>query len=200
MFNMIANVAKSIFTNFGTRKVVTLQPTNMGTTGYNLQNITVSAPYGEFAMPHINTNVLMIPVNNSSKAYAAIGHVQSLPQNTPISLTYGESCKCSDNWAIIWNNTGLHANKLDNTAYLATLISGEWVNYLMLNRIKELENMIAEINSNYITLVAWSKTVQSGSSAGVTQTQLTIPTTLSQDTEYMSNENDLLNDNATVVP
>lgn len=200
MFNMIANVAKSVFNIFGNAKTITLQPTNMYTTGYNLQNIVISSSYGEFAIPNINTNVLMLPVNNSPKAYTAIGYIQSLPENTPISITYGESAKCSDNWAIVWNNTGLHANKLDNANYLATLISGEWVNYLMLNRIHELENMISEINSNYTTLVAWSKTVQSGSSAGVTQTQLSTPGTLSQDTTYMANDNDLLNDNATVVP
>ena len=211
LINMLTNVIKGGFVTFNNRKFASLQNTNLYTTGNTNVNIQMVTPYGYFGIPKANANTCMIPINDSPKGYVSIGFLGSLPVSSPISITDGEFAFASDNWALTWNNTGLNANKLDNPSYFATLISGQWVNYLMLNRITEIENIINEINTNYTTLVNIFNVhvhtgVQTGggtsgpSSTPLTQTDLPIPTTLSDDTTYINNENDLLNDNAIIEP
>lgn len=211
LINMMVNVLKATFTLFKGRKSVTLQNTNIYTTGNNFSSIQMLTPYGYFGIPNNNANNCIIPLNESAKAYISIGFLNTLPESTPISITTGEFCYASNNWALVWNNDGLRANKLDDNTYSATLISGEWVNYFMLNRINEIQNMINQINANYTTLLAtFNAHIHSGVTTGtstsgsptttLSQTNLPTPATLGQDTTYIDNENDLLNDNAVSVP
>lgn len=211
IINMLTNVVKGIFVTLEDRKTVSLQNNNLYTTGNNNVNIKMVTPYGYFCIPKKNANNCMIPINDSPKGYVNIGFINSLSISTPINITDGEFVFASDNWALTWNNDGLNANKLDNSNYFATLISGQWVNYLMLNRITEIENMINEINNNYTTLKnTFNAHIHSGVQTGggnsgtstfsLAQTNLPIPATLNDDTNYINNENDLLNDNAIETP
>lgn len=219
LVNVIGNIVKAIFTSSTTRKSVTLQANNIYTTGYQLQKFYMATPYGYFGIPKANANGVFIPINGSAKALTNVGFINSLPANSPIDISDGEFAYASDNWALVWNNDGLRANKLDNDLYSATLISGEWVNYLMSNRITEIENMISQINANYTTLVndfnSHTHLYIPGPGPGTTptgpasasvppitlaQTALPVPGTLAADQGYINAENDLLNDNATVVP
>jgi hypothetical protein len=89
------------------------------------------------------------------------------------------------------------------------LPNGEFGGQMMQNRITEIENMISKINNNYNTLVSlFNSHVHSGVQSGgnnsgqplssLSQTQLPIPSTLSQDTNYIANENYLINDKGTL--
>lgn len=199
--NLIVTVIQSLFTTYNGRKITGIQGNSAYSTGYQLSYINMIAPYGMFALPNKNTNAVIVPINGSPKSMQCIGYIQSLPNNTPINMTTGEFCYTSDNWALVWNNDGLRANKLDNAGYLATLPSGDWMNYLLLNRINEISNVITEMNVNINNLITWAAAVTTVTGVPpLVQSNLTVPATLSQDTTYINNQNDLLNNNAAIVP
>src|ERR1700677_2515958 len=156
--NLITTIVKAAFNVFSGRQVIQAQVNNAYTTGYTINNILMTTPYGMYALPNDNTNATLIPINGSPKALQCIGFTQSLPSNSQLSnnIAQGEFAFASDGWAILWNNDGLRANALNLPSYptySATMISGEWVNYLLLNRIQEIENIISEVNANYLTLL-----------------------------------------------
>ena len=207
LLTTISNVINSTWLTWKNRKVISMQCNNVYTTGYNLSQVTVVAPYGMYALPKDNSNALLMQINESAKGWVNIGYLKSLPSDSPISIAKGEFAYASDNWGLRWNNDGLRANKLDNPIYLATLPSGEWTGYLVKNRITEVSNVISGVNTNYTTLMAWATLVTAALNAlgrtevtALSQTPLQVPQTLAKDTNYITSENYLLNNKAIVNP
>ncbi len=211
--NLITTIVNAAFSVFNGRQVVQAQSNNAYTTGYTINNILMTTPYGMYALPNDNTNATLIPINGSPKALQCIGFTQSLPADSPITLAQGEFTYASNNWSLNWNNDGLRANKLDNADYLATLISGEWANKIMSNLINDNNSVLRNYINNTInafltshvhspgTFTAGGDPVLGVSGAATTSvTNIATSTTLSDDANYISNENDLLNDNAIPVP
>lgn len=198
--------------NVATSIVTEIQ--DMYATGYSPSQAPILYPSGYFGIPNDDTYAAAINIAGSNKSPSIIGTVPTFEIDNPIitdGIDSGEHGFKSNNWGLVAKNDALLAYKFDNDDYRATLNSGEWLGYMMQNRIDEIINMIDEINANYLSLktqfdahVHSGVTTGSGNSANptipLTQTDLTKPSTLDGDTDYITNENYLLNDSAIVVP
>lgn len=211
--NLITTIVKAAFSIFKGRQVVTAQANNAYTTGYTINNILMTTPYGMYALPNDNTNATLIPINGSPKALQCIGFTQSLPSDSPINLVTGEFAYASNNWALVWNNDGLRANKLNNPDYLATLISGEWANKIMSDLINDNNSVLRNYINNTVNAFLTSHVHSPGTftaggdpvlgvsgTATTSVTNITTSTTLSDDANDISAEKDLLNNHAEPVP
>jgi hypothetical protein len=175
----------------------------------NVSSVQMVSPYGHGAIPPIGLPAFILPINGSHKSNACLGYLTETVDNIKDNPVQGEGWLYSQNYVLLARLSGLQAYKYGNTTYFATLPNGEFVGQMLQNRITEIENMISEINNNYNTLVSLFNShahsgVQGGNSnsAGplspLSQTQLPIPNTLSKDTNYITNENYLINDSGTL--
>jgi len=133
----------------------------------NLSSMDIINPYGVGNIPPNNTNVFLTSVNNSSKCLFATGGVTAIPRllREPVQ---GESWSYSQKYALVYQNDGIKAyRQADTPDFACTLPNGEAFVQMMVNRIAELEAMVATINSNYTELKsAWTSHTHSGVTPG----------------------------------
>lgn len=171
----------------------------------NVSSVRLSNPYGHGSMPPAGLPAFILSIDGSHKSNACLGYFTETVNNIKHTPVQGEAWLYSKNYLLMAKLDGLQAFKYSNNTYYATLPNGEFVGKMMENRITEIENMIAEININYTALMTWATLVTSALNSlshpevtALTQTQLPLPNTLAKDTNYITNENYLINDSGTL--
>ena len=175
-------------------------------------NIQVISPYGMSSYPVNYGKVVVQPISGSNKEYVISGFVQGLPNSITHNVVAGEAWLYSNKYILVAQNDGVMAYRGDNTFH-ATLPIGEAFVAMMVNRITEIEQMIATINANYATLTGKFNShthsvsgVQGGSgtvTAGATgdslsQTNVTVFPTLAKDKSYLNAGKALIDDNGEI--
>lgn len=171
----------------------------------NVSSVQLSNPYGHDSIPPVGLPAFILPLNGSHKSSACLGYFTETVNNIKHTPVQGEAWLYSQNYLLMAKLDGLQAFKYANNTYYATLPNGEFVGKMMQNRITEIENMISEININSTTLMAWATLVTAALNAlgrtevtALSQTPLQVPQTLAKDTNYITNENYLINDSGTL--
>ena len=171
-----------------------------------VENVGTITPWGFGSFANPQSNMLCIPIYGTNQHTAVIG-VQLVIPKIKNDLVDGEAWIHSNKYLLATQNTTVNAYRINDLNYFATLPNGQFMGAMMLNRINEIQTQI-----NYLTTLVQQLQnhthkvagVQSGgstiTSAVPTETfnTPTTPTTLAKDSNYISNENYLINDKGTM--
>lgn len=207
VLGLVGIVDSSTLTKNNSNAAISLNVKRMVVSGNDRANVPMSFPYGYMSLPPQNTRIVVTNFGTTGQSPVAIGTLSSLSANNPVSIVAGEGFNYSDNWVIKYGNIGVTAYKIDDAAYSATLPSGEWF-------IKFIQDLINDNNTtlrDYINAQIAAKfnshvhtgVMTGGGTSGapnITITDIAQNSTLQDDYNYATDENCLLNDNATVIP
>lgn len=174
------------------------------------QSCKLSQPFGRYSNPINESQTVMMYTGSFKQDPYVIGYLQDWNANWQWSLMQGESVDTSLNFALKYDNVaGLRAYKLDNEEFVCTLPNGEFVGEMILNRINEIEELISVLNSNLSNLQSvfnnhthlyapgpGSPTPTANPATPFNPSPAPSPATLSNDTDYINNENYLIGENA----
>jgi hypothetical protein len=195
MLKTISAIISSVLTAYNNYKISTCTIQNTYATGYQTATVTIIAPYGCICLPNASSQALVTQLNGSSKAMIIQGFINQLPVNSPINIVEGEFAYASDNWALVYNNDGLRANKLDNADFLATLPNGEFIGQMIQDLINDNNNVIRGWLNEHV-----HSNGNGGANTGIPTITIDTSTILTNDNTYIENENYLLNNDGTMYP
>ncbi len=187
---MFVKLGKAIISTYNGVSFITGTFLNVRANGYNPTNIITLSPYGQGSFPVPGIRGMLIPDQDSNKAYYNVGFSNTLPPGTSYTPVEGESWDFSQNYVLAYMNMGIMAYRVNDDVYHATLISGEWVN-------KILSDIIADNNTtlrDYINDVI----VPAFSGLGVTIAPIPTNATLTSDNSAISSGYTLINDTGTL--
>lgn len=180
---------------------------------YNFSNVSILTPYGFMSIPPDQTVMEIKPLGLSNQNPSLGNAVNVIPSSYVqiIDPKLGDSLLFCNNWVLKVSIDGILAKFFQNPSYSATLISGEWANKIDTDIINSIISLINQLDSNYTSLKNAFDThvhsdVQSGNdmsgvpTLGLSQTNISVPNSLTEDLNYISNGNTLLNPNAIEVP
>ncbi len=171
-----------------------------------VENVGTITPWGFGSFANPQTNMLCVPIYGTNQHTAVIG-VQLVIPTIKNTLVDGEAWIHSNKYLLATQNTAVNAYRINDLEYFATLPNGQFVGTMMQNRINEMQTQI-----DYLTTLVQQLQnhthkvigVQSGGSTIPSEVPTetfdkpTRPSTLAQDTNYISNENYLINDEGTM--
>lgn len=188
--SMFVMLKKAVLRTYKGISFITGTFTNMRANDYSPENIIILSPYGHGSFPVNGLKGMLIPDQDSGKnAYYCAGFSSNFP---PISYTFqqGESWNFSQNYVLVCQNNGLITYRINDTAYQATLISGEWTNKILSDLIQDNNTYIRQYINNVI--------VPAFAGLGVTIPPIVVNTDLISDNTAISNKNTLITNTGTL--